>query len=114
MFFDVEERSLRARIYLHKGLDLEAATVYWADVTGIASSQFTAPHRAEADPTRRRSKHQFGCCTVRYHSKDTLRMILALCDALLKFPSPSGIAQLAERLTVNQNVVGSIPTPGAT
>ena len=112
-FFVVDERGLRVRLYLHQGLDLDAATAYWSAITGVAPSQFTAPYRAEADQTRRLSKHLFGCCTVRYHSKDTLRKILALCDALLTFPCPSGIAQLAERLTVNQNVVGSIPTPGA-
>jgi hypothetical protein len=36
-------------------------------------------------------------------------------DPLLRFvPTHSGIAQLAEHLTVNQGVVGSSPTPGAT
>ncbi len=72
-FFQVDERGLRVRLYLHQGLDLDAATAHWSAITGIAPSQFTAPYRAEADQTRRLSKHIYGCFTVRYHSKDTLR-----------------------------------------
>ena len=32
---------------------------------------------------------------------------------LVSSVQPSGVAQLAERRTVNPQVVGSIPTPGA-
>jgi hypothetical protein len=35
-------------------------------------------------------------------------------DGIVKVTTPSGIAQLAERRTVNPQVAGSIPAPGAT
>src|SRR5262249_767932 len=53
-FFDVDERRLRARVYLHDGLDLHAAEHHWSEVTGIPRDQFRAPYRAKADGTIRR------------------------------------------------------------
>ena len=82
-FFDVDESRLRMRVYLHEGLDLEVATSYWSEVTGIPRSQFGAPYRAANDPTRRKSKHLMGCPAIRYSSVHVLRRILALQDALL-------------------------------
>ena len=112
-FFDIDESRLKCRLYIHQGLDLPEATRAWSLALGIAEANFTNPHRAEANPSIRHSKHVRGCLTVRYADAATKRKILGLCDALLTFGTPSGIAQLAERLTVNQDVVGSIPTPGA-
>ena len=60
-FFVIDEARLRARVYLHQGLDLEAATAHWSEVTGIPVGQFRAPYRAVPDPTIRRNKHEFGC-----------------------------------------------------
>lgn len=34
-FFEIDEARLRVRLYLHQGLDLEAATTYWSSVTSI-------------------------------------------------------------------------------
>lgn len=85
-FFDVDERRLRVRLYLHDGLDLEAAFAFWSGVTGIPESQFGRPYRAVADPSRRAAKHAFGCPAVRYSSTSMLRAILGLTDALLSSP----------------------------
>jgi hypothetical protein len=60
-FFEIDEARLRARVYLHQGLDLDAATAHWSEVTAIPLDQFRAPYRAVPDPTIRRNKHEFGC-----------------------------------------------------
>jgi transcriptional regulator with XRE-family HTH domain len=82
-FFEVDESRLRVRLYLHEGLDLDAATGFWSGVTGIPASQFGAPYRAVPDSSIRSRKHPMGCPSVRYSSTTVLRTILALGDALL-------------------------------
>lgn len=112
-FFSPEEARLRIRLYLHQGLDIEAAMNHWSDLTSIPASQFTAPYRAIPDPSIRQNKHEFGCATVVYNCSRTHREVMGLCRALLSSGAQSGVAQSAERLTVNQNVGGSSPSPGA-
>lgn len=82
-FFDVDEARLRVRIYLHQGLDLDAAQRHWSTVTSIPLGQFRTPHRAVADPTIRVNKHEYGCAYVRYGCSRTHRAIMGLVDALL-------------------------------
>jgi AcrR family transcriptional regulator len=82
-FFAVDESRLRMRVYLHQGLDLEAAEAHWSHVTGIPRSQFRQPYRAPADPTRRLTKHEFGCAYVVYSCSATHRQIMGLMRALL-------------------------------
>jgi len=82
-FFTVEEHRLRFRLYLHEGLDLNAAEGFWAELTGIPSSQFTRAYRATPDPSQRTTKHEFGCASVRYSCSRTHREIVGLMDGLL-------------------------------
>ena len=82
-FFTIDESRLRMRIYLHEGLDLDAAERFWSGVTGIPRSQFRAAYRAEADATMRRAKHEQGCAYVRYSCTRTHREIMGLVRALL-------------------------------
>jgi transcriptional regulator with XRE-family HTH domain len=82
-FFDVDEPRLRVRLYLHQGLDLEEATSFWSDLTGIPRSQFGKPWRAVPDASIRHSKHPLGCVTVSYACSRTHRRIIGLMDALL-------------------------------
>jgi len=113
-FFAVDESRLRVQLYLHQGLDLDVANTFWSELTAIPTAQFHAPYRAVADPAIKQAKHSMGCPAVRYSCTRTHRTVMGLVDALLTCDAlPSGVAQLAERLTVNQNVVGSSPTPGA-
>ena len=56
-YFEVDESRLRVWLYLHQGLDLEAAIAHWSSVTGIPSTQFGKPYRAVPDPSIRRNKH---------------------------------------------------------
>jgi hypothetical protein len=82
-FFEIDERRLRVRVYLHEGLDLGAAEDHWAAVTGVPREQFRKPYRAVADPSIRRNKHEFGCVYVRYSCTRTHRRIMGLTRALL-------------------------------
>src|SRR3954449_7818611 len=43
-FYEVDESRLRLRLYLHQGLDLEAAETFWSDLLGIPRSQMTKPY----------------------------------------------------------------------
>jgi transcriptional regulator with XRE-family HTH domain len=112
-FFRIDESRLRMRLYLHKGLDLTAATAFWVDVTGIPASQFTKPYRADADPSIRRVKHPMGCPGVVYSCSKTHRAIMGLVGALLSSTSNSGVAQSAEHAAVNRVVESSSLSPGA-
>jgi hypothetical protein len=42
-FFDVDESRLRVRLYLHQGLNHDAAMAFWSSVTGIPTWQFRKP-----------------------------------------------------------------------
>ena len=86
--FDIDESRLRARVYLHEGLDLDAAQAHWSNVTGIPPDQFRAPYRAVADPSIRTNKHEFGCAYVTYCCTRTHRTVMGLVRALL---SPGAI-----------------------
>jgi hypothetical protein len=88
-FFGPEEPRLRVRLYLHDGLDLDAANQFWSEVMSIPLAQFSAPYRAVPDPSIRRAKHPMGCAKVRYHCSTTYRSIMGLVEALL--PSTSHI-----------------------
>lgn len=82
-FFEVDESRLRVKLYLHEGLDLEAAFRFWSELTGIPLDQFTKPYRAVADATIRRSKHVMGCPGVVYLSASTHRRVMGLLEAVL-------------------------------
>jgi hypothetical protein len=85
-YFVIDETRLRVRVYLHEGLDLDAAEEYWSEVTSVPRVQFNRPYRAKADPTIRRAKHVYGCAYVDYHSSRTHREVMGLVRALLSSP----------------------------
>jgi transcriptional regulator with XRE-family HTH domain len=82
-YCEVDERRLGVRVYLHQGLDLQAAQMYWSRVTGVPLAQFGRAYRAAADPSIRRNKHEFGCVYVCYTCSLTHRRIMGLVRALL-------------------------------
>ena len=82
-FFRIDDTRLRVRVYLHDGLDLNAAERFWSSVTGVPRLQFRKSYRAVADPTIRHNKHQYGCAYVRYNSVSTHRAVMGLVRALL-------------------------------
>ena len=82
-FFVVDEARLRVRVYLHEGLDIEAAERFWSKVTGVPRAQFNRPYRAKADPSIRHTKHEHGCAYVDYCCSRTHREVMGLVRALL-------------------------------
>jgi predicted nucleic acid-binding protein len=94
-FFVIDEARLRVYLYLHAGLDLDAACAFWSSTTGIPRSQFGKPYRAVPDPSIRRTKHPMGCPRVSYSCTTTHRGVMGLVEALLSSDVPSGVAQLA-------------------
>ena len=89
-FFVVDESRLRARVYLHQGLDLGATEQYWSSVTGIPTDQFRASYRAMPDPSIRHTKHEHGCVYMYYCCSRTHREIMGLIRALLSWNSLPG------------------------
>ena len=112
-FFEIDESRLRVRVYLHEGLDLDAAERFWSEATGIPRSQFGKPYRAAADPSIRKTKHQHGCVYVNYSCSRTHRGIMGLVRALLSSDAYSGVAQQVAQRIVNPEIAGSSPAPGA-
>lgn len=82
-YFDVDESRLRVRVYLHEGLDIEAAQTFWSSVTDVPLDQFGKAYRATADPTIRLNKHEHGCAYVDYGCTRTHRRIMGLVRALV-------------------------------
>jgi hypothetical protein len=82
-FFEIDEGRLRARLYLHEGLDLAASVAFWSELTGIPPSQFHKPYRATPDPSIRHTKHVHGCVSIDYSCSTTHRSIMGLVGALL-------------------------------
>lgn len=82
-FFEVDETRLRVRLYLHQGLDLDAATLHWSRVTCVPVEQFGAAYRAVPDPSIRTAKHVHGCATVSYSCSRTHRAVMGIVHAVL-------------------------------
>lgn len=112
-FFEIDESRLRMRVYLHQGLDLDAAEAHWSEVTGVPRPQFGKAYRAVPDKTIRLNKHEFGCAYLDYSCSLTHRLIMGMVRALLSSKAYSGVVQLVERRAVNPYVGGSSPSPGA-
>ncbi len=88
--FDIVETRLRVRLYLHAGLDLDAAERHWSAITGIPREQFIVAYRAVPDPSIRTTKHPLGCATVTYSCWRTHRRVMGLVAALLSSDAPGG------------------------
>lgn len=82
-FFDVDESRLRVRLYLHEGLDVDAAVAFWSALTAIPAHQFGRVYRARPDPSIRKAKHEYGCIGVVYSCARTHRTIMGLVSGLL-------------------------------
>jgi hypothetical protein len=84
--YAIDEQRLRVRVYLHDGLDLDAAEKFWSEVTKVPRTQFRSSYRAKADVTIRHTRHEHGCAYVRYGCVHTHRQIMGSVRALLSSP----------------------------
>jgi transcriptional regulator with XRE-family HTH domain len=89
-FFDLDESKWRVKLYLHEGLDLDAAIDFWSALTGIPTAQFGKPYRAVADRTIRRNKHLMGCPGVCYHSALMFRRVMGHVTAVTSMDAIPG------------------------
>lgn len=80
-FFEIDEERLRARLYLHHGLDVDAATRHWSDVLDIPASQFQRPFRPPTTSVAT-TKYPHGCITVIYSSLSLHRRVMTLMEAI--------------------------------
>ena len=80
--FQIDELKLRVRLYLHEGLDLEAAEQFWSELLGVPRTQFRRAYRAAAGLSRRRAKHINGCPAVSYCDSALHRRVMGLARAL--------------------------------
>ena len=77
MFFEIDERRLNARLYLHEGLDLETAEAYWSELLSIPRERFHAAYRPVQRSSFKASKHQLGCVSVGYTDVSVFRRVMA-------------------------------------
>jgi hypothetical protein len=82
-FFEIDEGRLRGSLYLHRGLDVVAATRYWSDRLDLPVDQFIKPQIVDRVARRKQSKHVNGCMTVRYSCARTHRQVMGVVRALL-------------------------------
>jgi transcriptional regulator with XRE-family HTH domain len=80
--FELDDARWRARLYLHEGLDLEAAMEHWTELLGIEGDRFHKPYRAVADSSIRSRKHVHGCATVVYSDSSLHRRVMARIEAI--------------------------------
>lgn len=80
--FEIDEKRLKGRLYLHADLDIDAAEVFWSEATSIPRSQFQRAYRAVVDETMRHHRHRTGCFTVRYYSRSLHRRVMARIAAI--------------------------------
>ena len=84
-FFDIDESRLRARLYLHEGLDEAEAVVFWSELTAIPTEQFNRSYRPVARQGYRNTTHRYGCVAIRYHDRSMQRRVIALMEAVASF-----------------------------
>ena len=80
--FAIDPGRLRMKLHLHDDLDLEAATVFWSQVTGVPIDQFTKPSRPRSGPRRTSKRHLNGCATIIYSCSLTHRRVMAMIEAV--------------------------------
>ena len=104
-FFAIDEARLRVRMYLHEGLDLDAAHAFWSEITGIPVAGLRAPYPVpryicydSLEPTRPR------VCLRAVQLFDDPPPDHGARAGAAKLWCHSGVAQLAERSTVNQDL----------
>ena len=81
--FGIDPGEMRLRLYLHEGLDLDAANTFWSELTGIPIERFRKPYRAVPDPSIRRAKHPMGCPAICVTPLRLHRQVMGLVEALL-------------------------------
>lgn len=78
--FDIDEKKFRPCIHLHSYHDPSRQLDFWSKITNIKKDQFIKPHHKTNSGRRIRKDYQ-GCLSVKYHSNDLARRLLAIGKA---------------------------------
>ncbi len=105
----VPEEKFRAHLHIHSGQDKEAIKSFWSRVTGIPPSRFGKFCVKQEGTGHRKHKLYHGTVAIAIRSKDLLYRIQGWIEGFSQVAC-GPLAQLAEHLTLNQGVDGSIPS----
>jgi hypothetical protein len=112
-FFEIDEARLRGRVYLHEGLDLDAAEDFWSALTEIPRSQFTLalPRGPGRNDSVQQACARLRLCLLRKRGRAPINHGARTSPAI--FHRYSGVAQPVEQRPVKPMAAGSSPAPGA-
>lgn len=80
--FDIDESKFHPCIHLHNYHSPSKQLDFWSKVTKINKRQFIKPYRKPNSGKRIHSNYQ-GCISVKYHSTDLARRVMATAKAFL-------------------------------
>jgi transposase-like protein len=78
--FLLDESKFRVSLHIHSYHDSKKQIAFWSKVTGIPQAQFNKPYQKANTGIQVRENYQ-GCISVRYHSADTARQLIATAKA---------------------------------
>lgn len=81
--FPVDESKFRSCIHLHSYHSPRQQLDFWSKVTDIDKQQFIKPY-IKPNSRKRIRPHYQGCISIRYHSNDLARRLLAIAKGFLK------------------------------
>ncbi len=81
--FPLDEEKFRACIHLHHYHNPEKQLKFWTHITNIPKKQFIKPYLKPHTGKRIRENYP-GCISIRYHSNDVARQLLATAKVFLK------------------------------
>jgi len=79
--FSIDERKLRARVFLHADNDEQESKEYWSQVTQIPIGRFIKTSWRKPS-IRTKKRLPFGTCAVRYGDAHVFKKIVADIDML--------------------------------
>ena len=80
--FTINEKKFRSCIHLHSYHSPARQLAFWSKVTNINKRQFIRPYLKPHSGKRIHENYQ-GCISVKYHSNDLARRVMALAKAFL-------------------------------
>ena len=105
----VPEGKFRVYLHRHSGQDDQAMKFFWQGVTGLPLSQFGKSFVKQEGTGHCKKRLYYGTIKINVSNRNLLHRIHGWIEGhLTHFNGP--LAQLAEHLTLNQGVDGSIPS----
>ena len=75
--FEIDESKFRCQLMITEGMEEEALTAYWSEVTGIPISRFNRASVRKDSGGRKREGYK-GVCVVNYYSLEVRRLLDAI------------------------------------